>query len=74
MILMFAPWSEFWEYNTLLAAFPALQAAWQSHFARGAVSGIGIVTASAGLFELATAVAARYRERYSDQPDPGANL
>ena len=59
---MVAPWSGFWERNAFAQA-PAL-AAWLSNpFVRGAVSGIGLITAIAGLVELGAA----FRRR-----EPGA--
>ncbi len=62
---MVAPWSAFWERNAF-AQTPAL-AEWLSNaFFRGAVSGIGLITAMAGLAELAGA----FRRR---EPDPEAN-
>jgi len=51
-ILVVAPWSGFWERNFFAASAPALQPWLQSPFVRGAVSGIGAVTALAGLAEL----------------------
>lgn len=51
-ILVVAPWSGFWERNFFAASAPALQPWLESPFVRGAVSGIGAVTALAGLAEL----------------------
>jgi len=51
-ILVVAPWSGFWERNFFAASAPALQPWVDSPFVRGAVSGIGGVTALAGLAEL----------------------
>jgi hypothetical protein len=51
-ILVVAPWSGFWERNFFAASAPALQPWLHSPFVRGAVSGIGAVTALAGLAEL----------------------
>jgi hypothetical protein len=69
LILIIAPWSAFWDDNTLLAAVPWVEGVLLSPYARGAVSGVGGVTALAGLFELASAIAARYRSR-SESPHP----
>lgn len=63
LILIIAPWSSFWDDNTLLALVPWLERLLLSPYARGAVSGIGAVTALAGLVELASALADRYRSR-----------
>jgi hypothetical protein len=55
---MVAPWSGFWERN-FFAQVP-LMASWLSNaYVRGAVSGIGVITASAGLAELAGAFGLR---------------
>jgi hypothetical protein len=65
IVLMMAPWSAFWERNAFAQA-PML-AEWLSNaFFRGAVSGIGLITAIAGLAELAGA----FRRRQADaEPD-----
>ena len=47
-----APWSGFWERNFFVSSAPALQPWLDSPFVRGAVSGIGGVTAFAGLAEI----------------------
>ena len=62
LILIVAPWSALWEHNAYAQTRPALQGFLQSPYLRGAVSGVGGVTAIAGLVELALVVAARRRE------------
>jgi hypothetical protein len=52
-------------------AVPALEQILSSPFARGAVSGIGAVTAIAGLTELASAFGAR--RRATQQAPPNAD-
>ena len=47
-----APWSAFWDRNAFAQA-EALRPFLQSPFVRGGVSGIGLITALAGLAELA---------------------
>lgn len=54
-----APWSTFWDRNFFAEALPALDRVLASPYARGAVSGVGLVTALAGLAELGGAVASR---------------
>lgn len=69
-ILVVAPWSGFWDRNFFAAHSPALQPWLDSPFVRGAVSGIGGVTAIAGLAELGGLLASR-KTRHparSDQP------
>ena len=53
LILIVAPWSGFWDHNGLAAWLPSTGAWLTSPFVRGAVSGIGLITAIAGLVELA---------------------
>ena len=59
MILIVAPWSGFWDRNSLAAAVPLLRDMAASPFARGAVSGLGLVTLLAGLADLGAAFASR---------------
>jgi hypothetical protein len=58
LILVVAPWSAFWDRN-VFARSEAIAALLSNPFVRGAVSGVGIVTALAGLAELAGAFFAR---------------
>jgi hypothetical protein len=53
LILVVAPWSHFWDRNFFVASLPFLEEFTRNLFVRGAVSGIGGVTALAGLAELA---------------------
>jgi hypothetical protein len=59
LILIIAPWSSFWERNFFAGAIPLLDPLLASPYARGAVSGIGVVTLVAGIAELAAAFSAR---------------
>ena len=57
---MVAPWSAFWHQNFFTKS--SLVGGWTSNaFVRGAVSGIGIITVTAGLAELAGAFRMRRR-------------
>ncbi len=67
-ILVVAPWSGFWERNFFAANAPALQPWLDSPFVRGAVSGIGGVTAIAGLAELG-GLLSRRKFRQPSPPD-----
>ncbi len=58
-VLVVAPWSAFWERNFFATALPLVERAASSAFVRGGVSGIGAVTAIAGLIELAGIFSAR---------------
>jgi hypothetical protein len=59
LILIVAPWSTFWERNSFAAAIPTFAPLLASPFIRGGVSGIGAVTALAGLAELGGAFISR---------------
>jgi len=57
---MVAPWSAFWHQNFFTQS--SLVGGWMSNaFVRGAVSGIGIITVTAGFAELAGAFRMRRR-------------
>jgi hypothetical protein len=56
-----APWSGFWDRNLFFASLPAIAPLLETSFARGAVSGIGVITIVAGLAELAGVLALRHR-------------
>jgi hypothetical protein len=59
LILIVAPWSGFWERNFFIGSLPTLDRLMASPFVRGGVSGVGLITAVAGLAELGGVVAAR---------------
>lgn len=52
MILLVAPWSAFWDRNAFAQA-EMVRPFLESPFVRGGVSGVGLITALAGLTELA---------------------
>jgi hypothetical protein len=67
---MVAPWSGFWERN-FFAQVPWI-ASWLSNpFVRGGVSGIGVITATAGLAELAGAFGLRRADPQPHEPPAG---
>lgn len=67
-ILVVAPWSAVWEHNRFTEARPALEAFLSSPYARGGVTGVGVITALAGLAELGSLILSRARRR---DPGPG---
>ena len=67
-ILVVAPWSAFWEQNFFAATTPALQPFLESLFVRGAVSGIGAITALAGLAEIGGLIASRRARQAAGRP------
>jgi hypothetical protein len=65
---MVAPWSGFWHQNFFTRG--SMLGAWMSNaFVRGAVSGIGIITVTAGLAELAGALRMRRRNAIGEDPN-----
>jgi len=50
-ILIVAPWSALWEANYLLHPHPLLRSVLLSTFARGAVTGLGLVNILLALYE-----------------------
>ncbi|HMC75637.1 MAG TPA: hypothetical protein VKH34_00845 [Vicinamibacterales bacterium] len=69
-ILVIAPWSQFWEHNRFAETRPALEALLNSPYDRGAVTGVGVITALAGLAELGSVILSRARRRDADPPSP----
>jgi hypothetical protein len=70
LVLVVVPWSPFWERNMFVTALPTLQRLLSSPYARGAVSGVGVITAIAGVLELAAAFGAWHSR--ADDPKVGA--
>ena len=52
LLLIVLPWSTFWEQNYFGTVWPVLRALVSNNFARGAVSGLGVVNLIAGFAEL----------------------
>lgn len=68
VLLVLAPWSVLWQRNYFAAAFPALGALMASPYVRGAVSGLGLVTALGGLRDLVAA----FLYRHPGPPSPSS--
>jgi hypothetical protein len=49
VVLVFAPWTSLWDSNWLLQVWPGLRGILLSAFARGAVTGLGLVNLLLGL-------------------------
>jgi hypothetical protein len=62
-VLIFIPWSAFWDRNYFAQLVPSLQSVITNNFVRGAVSGLGVVNLVAGLAELVSLLVARAPER-----------
>jgi hypothetical protein len=59
LILLVAPWSRWWDRNFFADTLPILDAVLASPYARGAVSGVGLITVLAGLADLGAAFGSR---------------
>jgi hypothetical protein len=60
LVLTITPWMTFWERNYFAQVWPWLGALMASPYVRGGVTGIGLITAAAGLRDLASMIFARY--------------
>jgi hypothetical protein len=67
LVLLVAPWSPFW-FRNVFAQHPTVAHLLANPYVRGAVSGIGLITALAGLAELAGAFSRRGRR----EPPPAS--
>ncbi len=63
MLLILAPWTALWERNYFGVAVPWLGAWMANEFVRGGVTGIGVITAVAGLRDLIAALFTRQDDR-----------
>jgi hypothetical protein len=68
-VLIVAPWSAFWDRN-VFARTETLAAILASPVVRGAVSGVGIITALAGLAELAGVFVSKRPQADAPTPPP----
>lgn len=68
-MLIVAPWSGFWDRNFFVDRLPSLTQFLASPVARGAVTGIGLITVLAGLAEFGAAFSGR-RPRHETAPGP----
>jgi hypothetical protein len=56
VVLIFIPWSAFWDRNYFAQALPSVQTLITNNFFRGAVSGLGVLNVVAGFVELVSVV------------------
>jgi hypothetical protein len=70
LILVVAPWSGFWDRNLFFESLPAISPLLHTPSARGAVSGVGVITVVAGLAELAGVLALRHRSNAAPPAKP----
>ena len=52
LVLIVAPWTEFWEHNAFVVASSTASSILLSPWLRGALSGFGVVTFGAGILDL----------------------
>ena len=58
-MLLVAPWTAFWDRNFFAHVVPTLGNWMANPYVRGAVSGIGVITAIAGLRDLTNSILGR---------------
>ena len=51
LLLVVFPWSPYWENNLILTYIPSIKHLFLSNYFKGAVSGLGVVDISIGLWE-----------------------
>jgi len=68
VLLVLAPWSGLWERNYFAITLPWLGVWMASAYVRGAVTGVGLVTALGGLRDLVSAFMLRHPASSADQP------
>ena len=69
-MLTIAPWTQFWHQNYFAFMVPWVGVWMSNAFVRGAVTGVGIVTAIAGLRDLSGVILARSAASESLPPAP----
>lgn len=68
-----APWSAVWEHNRFAEARPAFESFVKSPYARGGVTGVGVITALAGVVEIGSIFVSRKRRQDADVTPPSAS-
>ncbi len=63
IVLAFAPWTSLWDSNWLLQVWPGLRGPLQNAFARGAVTGLGLVNVLLALTDAYARLVAPGRRR-----------
>lgn len=59
LFLVLAPWMASWDHNFFVDAVPTLRLWTSNQFVRGAVTGVGLITAAAGVRDMAGAFLTR---------------
>ena len=60
LVLVFLPWSSYWERNYFAQLLPVLQTILMNDFVRGGVSGLGLVNVLAGVAEIWSFLSGRH--------------
>lgn len=60
LVLVIVPWTQFWDRNYFVEAWPITEAALTSPTIRGAVTGVGIVSLWAAVMETAALLRQRW--------------
>jgi hypothetical protein len=60
LVLVFLPWSSYWERNYFAQLLPPLQTFLVNDFVRGGVSGLGLVNVLAGVAEIWSFLSGRH--------------
>jgi hypothetical protein len=74
LLLIIVPWTASWHQNYFGLLLPALGEIMANEYVRGAVSGVGLITAFAGVRDLAAAIAARQARRSEEPSVPTGTL
>jgi hypothetical protein len=56
LLLLVLPWTTFWDRNYVFDLVPVIRDVLHSSYARGAVSGLGLLNIGFGLIDVSTAV------------------
>jgi len=64
-LLVLAPWTNLWDRNLFASTLPWLGEWMSNQFVRGAVTGVGVITAIGGLRDLSAAILARHAAKDS---------
>ena len=62
LVLVIVPWTQFWDRNYFLEAWPKLEAALTSPAIRGVVTGVGVVSLWAAVMETASLLRRRWSQ------------
>ena len=68
LLLVVLPWSTFWDNNYFALKWPTIRPFLTNHFARGAITGLGVVNLVAGFVDLTRVVASREQSDATDRP------